>query len=184
MLYQIVSFLLEIAVAFVGGACLLRLHMQALRVPFGNPVGRLVFAVTDWIVLPLRRVVKPLGRWDLSSLLAAYLLVLAKTALLWTLLGAATPAIYLPVIAVFALAQLGVSMLTALFIVYAVLSWVQPYSPLRPIVDRLCGPLLAPLRRHLPEIAGFDFSSLVALVLLQVLAMVLGGLQGEMLRLL
>ncbi|XAH25086.1 YggT family protein [Xylophilus sp. GW821-FHT01B05] len=184
MLYQIVSFLLEIAVAFIGGACLLRLHMQAQRVPFGNPVGRLVFAVTDWIVMPLRRIVKPLGRWDVSSLLAAYLLALAKTAALWALLGAVTPAVYLPVIALFVLAQLAVSMFTALFIIYAVMSWVQPHSPLRPIVDRLCEPLLAPLRRHLPAIAGFDFSPLVALVLLQILAMVLGGLQGEVLRLL
>lgn len=183
MLYQILSFLLDIAVAFVGGACLLRLYMQAQRVPFGNPVGRLVFAITDWIVMPLRRVVPAWGRWDLASLLAAYLLVLAKLLVLWGVLGAVTPAGYLPVIALFALAQLAISMFTALLIVYAVMSWVQPHSPLMPIAERLCAPIVAPLRRHLPSVGGFDFSPLVALILLQVAGMVLGGLQGEALRL-
>ena len=36
--------------------------------------------------------------------------------------------------------------------------------------------------RHLPAIAGFDFSPLVLLLLLQVAGMLLGGLQGEVLR--
>ena len=67
MFYQIPSFLLDVIVGLLGGACLLRLYMQYHRVPFGNPLGRFVFAVTDWIVLPLRRIVPPAGRWDLSS---------------------------------------------------------------------------------------------------------------------
>ena len=62
MLYQITSFLLDIVVGLFAGACLLRLYMQLQRVPFGNPVGRFVFAVTDWLVLPLRRVLPAVGR--------------------------------------------------------------------------------------------------------------------------
>jgi hypothetical protein len=56
MLFQIISFLLDVAAGLLGGACLLRLYMQYQRIPFGNPVGRFVFALTDWIVLPLRKV--------------------------------------------------------------------------------------------------------------------------------
>ena len=48
MAYQIISFLLDVAAGLLGGACLLRLYMQYQRVPFGNPVGRFVFALTDW----------------------------------------------------------------------------------------------------------------------------------------
>ena len=58
MLYQIVSFLLDVVAGLLGGACLLRIYMQWQRVPFNNPVGRLVFALSDWMVLPLRRVVQ------------------------------------------------------------------------------------------------------------------------------
>lgn len=182
MLYQILSFLLDTAVTILGGACLLRLWMQRQRLSFANPVGRLVFAMSDWIVLPLRKVIPAKGRWDVSSLLAAYLLVLAKFILLWGVLGGVTPLVFVPVIAFFGLLQLLITLLTALLIVYAVLSWLQPMSPMMPIIDRLVAPMLMPIRRYLPAIAGFDFSPLVLLLLLQVAGMVLGGLQGEVLR--
>ena len=42
MLFEIVVFLLDIVVGLISGACLLRMYMQAQRVPFGNPVGQLV----------------------------------------------------------------------------------------------------------------------------------------------
>lgn len=78
MLYQIASFLLDVVGGLLTGACLLRLYMQWQRVPFSNPIGGLVFALTDWLVMPLRRVIAPVGRWDLSSLAAAVLLQLVQ----------------------------------------------------------------------------------------------------------
>ena len=60
--YQIISFLLDVAAGLLGGACLLRLYMQYQRIPFGNPVGRFVFALTDWLVLPLRRILPAVWR--------------------------------------------------------------------------------------------------------------------------
>ena len=47
MLFQIVSFLLDVIAGLLGGACLLRLYMQYQHIPFANPVGRFVFALTD-----------------------------------------------------------------------------------------------------------------------------------------
>ena len=181
LLYQIVSFLLDALVSVVGGACLVRLAMQRQRVPFSNPVGRLVMALTDWLVLKLRRVVPSVAGWDTASLLSAYLLVLVKLLLLWGLLGARSNAAILPVIALFGVAQLAISVFTALLVIYAILSWVQPQSPVMPVIDRLCAPLLTPLRRALPQVGGFDLSPLVLLLILQVVGMLLGALQGEVL---
>lgn len=48
MLYQIATLLLDVIGGLLTGACLLRLYMQWQRVPFSNPVGALVFALTDW----------------------------------------------------------------------------------------------------------------------------------------
>lgn len=180
MLYQIISFLLDVAVGLLGGACLLRLYMQWQRVPFGNPVGRFVFALTDWLVLPLRRVLPPLGRLDTASLVGAFLLELLQYALLW-LLGVGTLAM-LPVLAIFGLARLVISGLTGLVIVYAVLSWVQSDSPLVDIIGRLCAPLLRPFRRVIPLVGGIDLSPLALLVVLQIGAIVLGALQHSVLR--
>ena len=70
MLYQIPSFLLDVIAGLLGGACLLRLYMQYHRVPFGNPLGRFVFALTDWLVLPLRRIVPAVQALGPASLVA------------------------------------------------------------------------------------------------------------------
>ncbi len=87
MFGQIFAFLLEVASGLVAGACLLRLYMQLLRVPFGNPVGQLVFALSDWLVLPLRRGDSPSGKVDLSCLLGAVLVQLLHYLVLWAVLG-------------------------------------------------------------------------------------------------
>ena len=182
MLYQIISLLLEVVTGVVGGSCLLRLYMQLQRIPMsarsGNPLGRFVFALTDWLVLPLRRVLPASGGWDTASLLGAYLLQLLQFLLLWLLAGAAGGLLTVPILAGFGLVRLAISGLTGLIIVYAVLSWVQTGSIMADVVERLCAPPLTPIRRIVPLVGGIDLSPLVLLVLLQVAAIVLGHLQG------
>ncbi|MCW5232706.1 YggT family protein [Verminephrobacter eiseniae] len=181
MLYQIASFLLDVLGGLFAGACLLRLYMQWQRVGFANPVGGLVFALTDWLVIPLRRVLVPVGRWDGASLVAALLLQLAQYFLL-ALMWADSAWTWLPWLALLGLMRVVVSGLTGLLIVHAVLSWVQGRSVLADMLARLSAPLLRPLRRVVPLVNGIDFTPLLALVLLQVLMIVLGHLQASVLR--
>jgi YggT family protein len=182
MAYQILSFLLDVAAGLLGGACLLRLYMQYQRVPFGNPVGRFVFAVTDWLVLPLRRVLPSIRRWDTASLVAAFLVELLQFGLLWLLAGGGGGLAALPLLAIFGLLRLVISGLTLLVIVYAVMSWVQADSPIVDVIDRLCAPLLRPWRKLIPLVGGIDLSPLAFLVALQVVSIVLAYLQSAALR--
>lgn len=182
MAYQIISFLLDVAAGLLGGACLLRLYMQYQRVPFGNPVGRFVFALTDWLVLPLRRVLPAMGRVDTASLVAVYLVELAQFGILWLMTGRVTGAQVLPVLALFGVVRLVISALTGLVIVYAILSWVRADSPIVDVIDRLCAPLLRPWRKLIPLVGGIDLSPLAFLVALQVAAIVLAYLQAAVLR--
>ena len=161
MLYQIPSFLLDVIVGLLGGACLLRLYMQYHRVPFGNPLGRFVFAVTDWIVLPLRRIVPSVKRWDLASAVAAWLLVLVKFLLLWLLMGGAR-----------ALGDPAAGVVHRL----AATRGVRAHRPAdrlrRAVVGAECvvdaarpdrapaEPLVRPLRRFIPLVGGVDLSPL------------------------
>lgn len=140
MLLQILTYLLDVATGLLAGACLLRLFMQLQRVPFGNPVGRLVFALTDWLVLPLRKVVPPAGRWDVASLLGAFLLKLVQYLLLMLLFGGMVSLAWAPVMALFGTARVAVMGLMVLVIAHALLSWVQVRSPIVDVVGRLCEP--------------------------------------------
>lgn len=179
MIYQMLSMVLDVIAGLVAGACLLRLAMQAQRIPFNQPLGRFVFAMTDWIVLPLRKVIPPKSRWDLSSLAAAWLIKMVQYLLLWLLAGGHGQLGLLPLVSLVGLLQLLVSALSALVLVYALMSWVQPGSPLFYTAERLVQPWLDPLRRVVPLIGGVDLSALVLLLALQLMGMVLAGLQAS-----
>jgi YggT family protein len=185
MLYEITALLLEVAAGLIAGTCLLRLYMQYQRIPMsvrsGNPFGKFIFALTDWLVLPLRRVIPAMGRWDIASLVGAFLLELLRFALLWLVSGFAGGPLPLLVYAVFAVVYLALYGLTGIVIVYAVLSWVQTQSPMGDLLERLVMPVLIPIRRVLPLVGGVDLSPLVLLVLLQIAGIVLGKLQAVVL---
>lgn len=181
MFLQIATFLLDVAAGLLGGASLLRFYMQWQRIPFGNPVGRFLFAITDWIVLPLRKVLPGYKRFDTSSVLAAYLIELAQFGILWLLIGGGNPGL-VPVLAVFGLVRLAISGLIGLVIVYAILSWVRADSPLVDVIEKLAAPPLRPFRRLIPLVGGFDLSPLALLVVLQVALIVLVNLQGAVIR--
>ena len=176
MVFQLVSVLLDVIAALVAGSCLLRLAMQWQRVPFQQPMGRFVLAISDPIVLPLRRVLPRGHRLDISSLLAAWLVKLMQFVLLWLLAGADASWGTVVLLSLLGLAQLCVSALSAVVLVNAVLSWVQPGSLLYHLSARLCEPFLRPLRQILPLIGGVDLSPLALLLILQLLGIVLANL--------
>jgi YggT family protein len=185
MLYQIVSLLLEVAAGLLTGVCLLRLYMQHQRIPMsarsGNPLGPFMFALTDWLVLPLRRLLPALGRWDTASLAAAVVAQLALFGAQWLMLGGGAGWIGVPVLALFGVVRMGISAMTGMVILYAVLSWVQTHSYLSDLMERLVAPALTPIRRIIPLVGGVDLSPLALLVLLQIAAIVLGSVQASVL---
>ena len=185
MLYQITSLLLEVAAGLIAGTCLLRLYMQYQRISMsvrsGNPLAKFIFALTDWLVLPLRRVIPAAGRWDLASLVGAFLMQLALQAVLWLLRGASESVAAVGIYAVFGLARMAISGMTGLVIIYAILSWMQTRSVGADFLERLVLPVLLPIRRVVPLVGGIDLSPLVLLLILQVAGIVLGSIQAAVL---
>ena len=177
MLIQIFSLLLQVAVGLVAGTCLLRMYMHLMRINLsaraGNPLAPFVFAMTNWLVLPLRRSVPAIGRLDTASLLAAYALVLAKFVLLGLMMGHIPYWVDLLVMSGLELLNLALSSLVWLVLIYAMLSWVRAGSDVGYALGQVVEPMLQPLRRVIPQIGGVDLSPLALLVLLQVLEIVL-----------
>jgi len=61
-----------------------------------------------------------------------------------------------------------------LVIVKVALSYfMSPFHPIRRTIDRIVEPMLAPIRKVVPLVGMFDFSPLILIVLVQVLATVL-----------
>jgi len=184
MLVQIGQLLVDVVASFFVFLLLARFHFQWLRVPFRNPVGEFIIAGTNWLVRPARKLIPPLAGLDLATLLAALLLQWLALYLLGALAGGglgAEPGRMIAVLAVgaaFDLARFSLYLLIFAVVVQAVLSWVNPHSPVQPLFDAMTRPFLRPLRRVIPLLGRVDLSPLVLLVLLQIALIALAHLHG------
>lgn len=175
MVAQILEFLIDSVSGFIVFLLLARFHFQWMRVSFRNQFGGFIIALTNWIVMPARRVIPGLAGFDLPTLLVAWILQAATLAVVYMLRGYDLSAAPGPVAAVlFALALIDLfrfSLFILIFalIVQAVLSWTNPHSPIGSVFDVMVRPFLRPIRRFVPPISNIDLSPLVLLVLLQVL---------------
>lgn len=184
MLQQIASFLVDVVAGFFVYLLLARFLFQWLRVPFRNVLGEFIIAATNWMVMPARRVIPAFFGLDLASLVLAWLLQALGLWAIYAIAGVSfgsspdIAAATLAALSLLDLARYTVYILVFALVVQAVLSWVNPHSPIGPLLDPLTRPLLRPIRRVLPPLASVDLSPLVLIVLLQVLLIPLAYLRG------
>jgi YggT family protein len=170
-------FIVDSILTFAVYAFLLRVLLPLVRADFRNPLAQAVLALTSWLVLPLRRLLPPVGRVDTASLVALVAVQLVATLVVFKMqTGALLPVVPLVVASLRSLMLSLLLLYTVLIFVYALLSFIAPgvRSPATTLLASLCEPLLAPLRRVLPVLGGIDFSPLVAIVGLQALRILIG----------
>ena len=99
--------------------------------------------------------------------------------------GVQTCALPIFALAAIHIAQLVVYLVMGALILQAILSWVNPYSPIAPILNSVTRPFLRPFQRVIPLIANVDLSPLAALLVCQlILAVPLTWLEANLGRLL
>jgi YggT family protein len=156
-------------------AFLLRVILQVARADFRNAIAQAIVRVTNPLVLPLRRVIPPIGKFDVASLVALLLVQFAAAAILLSLSGFALDPAGLARVALMELLRNVLQFYLVAIIIYVILSWVAPgtYSPAGALLASICEPLLAPVRRVIPPIGGLDLSALFVLIGLQALLILL-----------
>jgi YggT family protein len=158
-------------------AVMVRLLLQLTRADFRNPLCQAVVRLTNPLILPLRRVLPPIGKIDTASVVAVLLVATVKVASLFALndVGmAGVPLLWVRAV----LTEIARTLLWTYFyaiVLYALLSMIAPggYSPLQSVLTTLCEPVLRPIRRILPAIAGLDLSPLWAGILIQAMLILL-----------
>lgn len=172
MFSQIAVFLIDTAATFFVILLLARFHFQWLRVPFHNPAGAFVLAMTSWLVMPVRRIVPGLAGYDLPTLLVAWIVQALGLWAQFAVVGGEPRVGALLAVALVDLLRYSLYILVFAVIVQAVMSWFRTYSPFAPVLEALTRPFLRPFRRLIPSVGGFDLSPLVLLVAIQVLLIV------------
>ncbi|HYB34296.1 MAG TPA: YggT family protein [Steroidobacteraceae bacterium] len=165
-----ITFIIETLLSLALFVVLARLLLQWTRADFRNPLCQAVVRVTNPLILPLRRVLPPIGKLDTASVIAVLLVAMVDVACLFALHGSGIPGPLLWIRPV--LTEIARTLLWTYFysiFLYALLSLIAPggYSPLQSVLTTLCEPVLRPIRRVLPSVAGLDLSPLWAIIAIQ-----------------
>jgi len=167
----------------------LRFIMQLFRADYYNPLAQFIVKATDPVLKPVRKIVPSIKTYDTSSLLMAFVVLLCKLLLLKLL-----QTDYLPIAGKHVNAHIlsyGLLFLVAFvevihllfnvfifaMIIQAILSWFpNPQTDsIRNLLSGITEPVLRPIRKHLPPIAGFDLSILVGIIALFFLQILVTG---------
>lgn len=191
MLGDALIFIAQVAFGLLTLTLLLRFYLQWVRAPYRNPLADFVNALTDFMVRPARRVLPGLWGIDLPTLLLAWLMQWLEWLVVLQVRGYRFGAevgialIGIAAVAVVSVAKMLVYIVLFATLLQAVLSWVNPGSPVAPLLDAMTRPFLSLFRRRIPPIGNVDLSPLFLMVACQLLLMVpIAWLESAALRLL
>jgi len=188
MLTQALVFLLETFMGLFALALLVRFYMQLLRAPVRNPLTAFLTALTDWLVIPARRIIPGLWRLDLSTLVLAWVTEVLLLGITFWLRGfefgpaVGTSVLVLVLLGTVAIVKLTLYIVMAAVIVQAVLSWVAPYSPAMPLLNSFSRPFLGIFQRRIPPVGNVDLSPIFVIVACQLLLYVVAWAEGSLVR--
>ncbi len=168
-------FLLNVFCGLYIAIVLLRFWLQQVRANFYNPFSQAIVQLTNPPLRPLRRLIPGWGKMDIAALILAFSLQLLLLMVLALLQGSSLGLASLLVLTVAELVNTALNILFFSVFILVILSWVSHggYNPTAEVFHSLAKPVLAPLGRVLPPVAGLDFTPMLAMVLIVVAQMLI-----------
>jgi YggT family protein len=157
-------------------AFVLRLLFQWVRADFRDPMADAIVRVTNWLIMPLRRLLPPIGKVDTATVVAVIAVASVRTFAALGLAGQGVGDVVLFLrITLVSLADLVLRIYLFALLLYWLTSFVSPggYAPGLRLLARLCEPILKPVRRIIPPIGQIDFSVLWVSIIIGALLVLL-----------
>lgn len=169
-------FLIQILFEFYIFVLMLRLILQFQYADYHNSIVQLIIRLTNPVVKPLQRILPSIYRIDTAILLSVILLELVKITTIAWIIGSGAPN-HLGVL-IWAAGSIGNQLINIFFfaiLIRVLVSWLSPNpsSALMVILHHLTEPLLRPARRLIKPISGFDFSPIVAMIVIKLIGILL-----------
>lgn len=167
---------------FIFGALIFVLWMRAalkfFRVSTLHPAAAPILSVTDPLVLPFKTLLSTLNiktqRIDMAAVLTIFVIELLKYSIFGLLsFGFALPWVAILLFAIADMVREPCDLLFYAILIRVVISWIKPgwQHPLHYLSIQFTEPLMAPIRRIIPSMAGLDLSPLIAIILLKTITL-------------
>jgi YggT family protein len=163
---EAIRFIVDMLLWLLLLAFVLRLLFQLVRADFRDPMADAIVRVTKWLILPLRKVLPPIGKIDTATVVAVLLVAAARTFIMMAMAGSGFGGVGdgVAFLRITLLDLVGLVLRVYLFamLLYWLTSFVSPggYAPGIRLLAQLCEPILKPVRRTIPRIGQIDFSVL------------------------
>ncbi|MFT0544766.1 YggT family protein [Allopusillimonas ginsengisoli] len=175
MLSDALQFLINLIFSLFGIALIIRAWLFAIRMHPFNPYSQAILRLTDWLVVPLHKLLGTGNRVDWPTLLTCWLTAFALLVLSFIVgtgqLPPASSMLPAALAALLTVLKWTFNVVLWVTLVQAILSWVNPLAPVMPVLQTMTAPLLNPIRRVLPNLGGLDLSPLVLIVVAQLAMM-------------
>lgn len=159
---------------------LLRLLLPFIRINFNNPISQAILRLTSPLVIPVRRILPPIGRIDTATLVVAFGIQYLTIFVIMLIRRHAPSLLPIAITSVVNLVILMLNLVIFAIIIRIVLSWLgatASYNPAIAIIDAITEPVLRPFRRRIPPIGGLDISPVFAIILISAAAILVSGLK-------
>ncbi len=163
-LYMIVDLIFRLATMLF----LVRFLLQACGADFYNPISQAIVKGSDSIAGLLRRALPKTGRYDLASLILAWLMGVIFVGLI-TMGSLGITQYFVAGLVRLLTVLVDFYWWSTLLLVIASFVTQGNYHPALALLEELVSPLLTPLRNILPTAGPLDFSPMVLILFLSIL---------------
>ncbi|WP_251975673.1 YggT family protein [Salinicola avicenniae] len=159
---------------------MLRFLLQFSQADYYNPLSQGVVKATQPVVAPLQKILRPIGRIDIATLFAGFLLKALVILAIFQFAGFGVPPLQgLLLAAVAGVLNAILKIYFFALIIMIILSWVAPQAshPGALLVMQIVEPIMAPVRRIIPPLGMIDLSPIVVFIAINLLdSLVVGSL--------
>lgn len=175
ILNEILVFILGLVFNLITWVLLLRIILQMFHASIKNPICQLIAQVTNPIVLPLRKILPRVPYIDIATLLILLVVEFIKYIVLGFFMHhVLSPLNLIPRVIGGTLIEV-IDIFFYAIIIAVLISWISPHlrNAFTEILTIITEPVLRLFRKIIPIIAGIDFSPLVALICLEIIAIII-----------
>lgn len=168
-------FLIKVVFGLYAVLVVLRFLLQLTRADFYNPVSQVIVKATKPLLNPLRRVIPGVSGMDIASLVLGWFVLTVEQLAILGVSGMGFQPLAASLLAIPELITLMINIFLFAILIQVIVSWISPgnYNPVLGLIHSLTEPLLAPVRRRMPDLGGIDLSPMVVMVGLVLLEMLL-----------
>lgn len=172
---QIGLLLVNAAAGFFLFVVLLRFLLQAARADFYNPISQFVVKATNPLIIPLRKIIPGFAGFDWAAIVLLVLVQCLAISLSLLIAGYGLPIASIGVWALLGTCGLFLKLYFWGLLIMVISSWLAPqsYNPALLLLRQIMEPVMAPIRKILPDMGGFDISPIVLFLSINVFEILL-----------